>query len=435
MIDGLLDRYKQQWRSYVETLSEDSWLLELREGQLKKFLTAGIPTVKDEFWKYTDLQSLKKHNFTLSSESKGIVSQAELESFYIDSEYRLVFIDGIVSEAFSHLPTQEARLIVSSLSNALKTHTEEVREYLQFDHPGSHSFALLNTACLQDGAFIVLPEDCCLSKPLHLLYLSTTNAKNGMQHAKNIFVLHKNAKARLVEDHYSLADEVYFQNIVTQIHAGENADVQYIKLQNQAARSFHIASTSIYQQKMSQVDSHLYHLGSELAREDVHSFLMGDGSSTQLQGLYLPLNKQHIDIHTDVHHQADNTSSEERYNGIIANKSCAVFNGKIIVDKNTSKTSANLQNKNIILTSDSTVNSKPELEIFAQDVKCKHGATVGQIDQDMLFYLRSRGISKEQAYQYLLMAFVNEYLTSLSPSLVDKITQTVMKHCEEKFYE
>jgi Fe-S cluster assembly protein SufD len=290
-------------------------------------------------------------------------------------------------------------------------------------------FSHLNAAYLQDGALVVLPENFQMQQPLHLLFLSTTS---NLQNSRNIIIAEQNARGHIFEEHLSFSDQVYFANVQTQIIAKESSCLSYSKLQQQNLNSFHIANVQIHQAKESQVQVQHYSLGSKLARENINSFLEAKGASIDLKGLFLPLNQQHIDINLNIDHLADATSSEASFKGVAAHKSVAVFNGKIEVSDHIKQAIANLQNKNLLLTSDAEINTKPELKIYSNDVKCKHGATIGQIDQQMLFYLRSRGIGAQQAYQLLLLAFIREQLNCLSDNLVtNKIVSAINQVCEE----
>ena len=390
MRDESLSQYEQEWQQHFGKINQDDWLLSLRQQQLKSFLEQGFPLAKNEQWKYTNLYQFKKQIFRLKAPQSVDMLSLERQDFFLDTVNRLVFIDGLFTAELSTLQLSHPSLIVTSLSCAFKDYPEILQANFN-EQKIKNVFLNLNIACMQDGAFILIPANCCLAEPLHLLFISTENAANCMQHIHNIIFIEANAKATIIEEHRSLSNEIYFKNAVTQIHANEASQVEYFKLQNQQLKSFHIANTIIEQKKNSSVIAHNYSLGSQLAREDIHCFLKENGASLKLQGLYLPFNQQHMDIHTYVHHCADQTSSEEFFKGIAANRSRAIFNGKIMVEKNTHHTSANLQNKNLLLSHDSEINTKPELEIYSNDVKCcRHGATVGQIDQEMVFYLCSR---------------------------------------------
>jgi Fe-S cluster assembly protein SufD len=431
----LLQQHAQEWQNIFGKLTSEEWLLSLRKHRWDAFLAQGFPTTKDEHWKYTSLQQFKSQPFKLGIKNHCEITHSELQPFYIDTDYRLVFVDGLFARDLSLLPVSQSHIIVSSLSKAMDMHSDVIQPYLQ-EQKIQNAFLNLNTACMQEGIFIFIPAQCRLEKPLHLLFISTTDAMGCMQNIRNIVIVDTHAKASIIEEYQCLTAQTSVTNAVTQIQVHEDATLDYIKLQNQNKSAFHISNTIITQKRNSLMRAYSYSVGSQLAREDIHCFLEENGASLQLHGLYLPLQQQHMDIHTYVYHCADHTSSEEFFKGIISNRSRAIFNGKITVAKQTHDTVANLQNKNLLLTPDSEVNTKPELEIYSNDVKCRHGATVGQLDQEMLFYLRSRGIPKEQAHHLLLLAFINENLTViLDPAIAEKICHAVTHYCEEKCYE
>jgi Fe-S cluster assembly protein SufD len=341
-----------------------------------------------------------------------------------------VFVDGFFSPQLSQVTVTAAQLIVTNFAQAIKNQESLLKTYLT-DQTSQDAFSNLNTACMQDGVFIYVPANCLVNEPLHVLFLNSGNHQS-MQNFRNMIIVESHARVTLIEEHQSLENTAYLTNTVTQIYANEEAKINYTKIQNQNRQSFHIANTTITQKRSSRVDFHSYSLGGQLARENMSCYLNEKGASVLMQGLYLPFKQQHIDVHTCIHHQADHTTSEEYFKGLVAQKSRAVFNGKIVVTEKIKKAVANMQNKNLLVTPDCEVNAKPELEIYADDVKCRHGATIGQIDQEMLFYLRSRGIASEQAYHLLMLAFVAENLSMIScPVVANKVRNLITHYCEE----
>lgn len=417
-----LQQLEQQWPHYVKSITNQDWLVQLRQQHYNQFREKGLPTSKDEKWKYTNLAKLSAQPFNLVTTK--LVSEKNVDHFFLsDDHYRLVLVDGVFQAELSLLPSQQDTLIISNLAQAIERYPDKLQSYLM--QQGNHStFSSLNFACINEGIFVNIPQDCKLDKPLHLLFINTTDTSNHLHNFRTVIVAQPYSQVDIIEEHVSQGQDAYIANIMVQLYVEESANVDYIKIQNQAVTSFHVASTDVIQKKDSHVKMHWVSLGSELSREEIHCHMNEAGAQLTLNGLYLPLHSQHMDVHTYVYHNADHTISEEIFKGIAAHKCSAVFNGKIIVEKNIKGVVANLQNKNLLLAKDCEVNTKPELEIYSQDVKCRHGATIGQIDENMLFYLRSRGISHELAQELLLVAFINENLNAISN---DKVANRIKK--------
>lgn len=428
--ENLLQQYENVSQNHFRVYDKP-WLAALRKQSWDAFLTQGFPTTRDEDWKYTNLSPLNHQQFHFATTSKN---QNCNEIFLTGHHYRLVFVDGFFNKDDSIVPENE-NYIITNLATAMQVHEDLVQTHLSYTQ-NKAAFVNLNTACIQDGVFIYVPENCIVQKPIQLIFISSAESKDNLQNIRNVIVAKPHANFTVIEEHQSFCNESYIANILTQIDAHEDSKIEYCKLQYQNNNSFHFGNIEISQEKNSQVLLHSYSLGSQLARDNIYCYLNEPGASVRMQGLYLPFKKQHIDLHTYIYHQADHTSSEELFKGVIAGKSAAVFNGKIYVEKNIKQAVANLQNKNLLLARDAKINTKPELEIYASDVKCRHGATIGQIDQEMLFYLRSRGILQEKAYELLLLAFVREHLNVIYNAQVsEKILSYVTHHCEETFNE
>lgn len=421
-----LEHYEKNWQDYFGP-PDQTWLSSFREQHIRYFLQKGFPTVRDEHWKYTNLSALQTELFDLVP-SQEITQKEIIKQFELPERHsRLVFLDGYFQAELSDLEFSE-KLIIGNLANAFVLHEMLIKFYLMQQQDMS-SFLHLNAACFQDGLFIYIPVHYQIDKPLHLLFLSS---KRSMQNVRNIIIAEADSKITLFEEHISLSDDAALTNCVTQLYAKKNATVNHFKLQKQNMFSFHIANMQISQEENSNVNVHSYSLGGKIVREEIHTILREKQASLTLDGLYLPLNKQHIDVQTSVYHLADHTCSEELFKGVIAGKSRGIFNGRIVVGKDVRKAVANLQNKNLLLAKDAEINTKPELEIYSDDVKCKHGATIGQIDKEMLFYLQSRGIAKEMAYQLLLLAFVQSQLNEITHyAIAQRILFTITNYCEE----
>jgi Fe-S cluster assembly protein SufD len=284
-----------------------------------------------------------------------------------------------------------------------------VQQYLTRYAPyESNAFTALNTAFLQDGAFVSVPGGALLEIPVHILFVSTGMEAEFISSPRNLIVAERNSQVSIIESHVSLSDNVYFTNSVSEIVLGENAVVEYDKLQIESSRAYHIGSTHIQQERSSNFTSNAISLGGLLVRNNVSVVLDGEGAEATLNGLYLGTGVQHIDNHTTIDHAKPRCPSHELYKGILSGKSRGVFNGKIKVRKDAQKTDAKQTNKNLILSDEASVDTKPQLEIFANDVKCTHGATIGQLDEEAIFYLRSRGVDVDRARDLLIYAFASD---------------------------
>lgn len=424
--DNFIQHIASEWQDHFSK-SDLPLVDDLRREHFDQFIDQGLPDQKNEQWKYTNLTAIKKLQFSIISEEP--VVNKNIEHYFQKDCDRLVFVDGFYKEQYSNISA--LNLVIVPIAMALQQHRDLINPYLN-SLQESCAFSKLNMACLKEGAFIFVSKNGRVKKPIQLLYLSTSHKEAALNNIRNIIVADANAHLTIIEEHVSMQEQAYFTNVATSLHANESANIEYIKIQNQHRQSFHVGSINIVQKRDSQVNVHHISLGGQLARENLNCYLEGKGSSVNINGLYLPLSQQHIDVHTYINHNAENTISEQFYKGMAAKKSRAVFNGKINVVANIKKVVANLQNKNLLLTTDSEINTKPELEIYSDDVKCRHGATVGQLDTEMLFYLRSRGISLDQAYHLLLLAFIEEHLTTVPlPSIAEKIKKLVSNYCEE----
>ncbi|MBA2654217.1 MAG: Fe-S cluster assembly protein SufD [Gammaproteobacteria bacterium] len=428
--DPLLQKYQKSWQAQFEAKPKD-WLQTLRTQQFATFLDQGFPNIRHEQWKYTNIMPLAEQSFELTQPSSELNRLDDCEHFFMTgAHYRLVFIDGFFSAELSVTPCNE-KFIIMNLAAAIEQHKDLVQKYIA-PESNSSAFLNLNTAYIQDGVFIYAPANCVITKPIHVLYLAGSHSVNRVQHIRNIIVAEERANVTFFEEYQSLVQESYTSNVVTQLQVNTESHVEHIKLQNQNTKSFHVSNTLLSQYKNSRVSEYSYSLGGQLAREDICCNLHEEGASLQLAGLYLPLDKQHIDIHTFINHLASHTTSDEVFKGVIAAKSRAVFNGKISVTKKIKQAIANLQNKNLLLAPDAEVNTKPELEIYSDDVKCRHGATISTLDKEMLFYLRSRGISADKAHQLLLLAFVRENVNAIThASIADKIHKLIEHKWDE----
>jgi Fe-S cluster assembly protein SufD len=385
-------------------LRTDGPLRLLREAAFARFAKLGLPTTQDEDWKYTSLAPLAQTRFEPAPQA----TVRDIDRWTLgDGAIRLVFVNGRYQPELSSRAPGGA--FVGSLAFALAERPELVERHLarHADHHG-HALTALNTAFIEDGAFVHLPAGAVLEAPIHLLYVSTAPEKPTLSQPRNLIVAGPNSQATVVETYVGLGDEVYFTNAVTEVVLGENAHVDHYKLQDESARSFHIAATQVHHGRDSRFTSHSVALGAALARNELRALLAAEGSECTLNGLYMATGKQHLDNRTLVDHQSPRCTSRELYKGVLDGQSRGVFSGRVLVRQDAQKTDASQTNKNLLLSDDAVVDTKPQLEIFADDVKCAHGAAVGQLDENALFYLRTRGIGQEAARSLLTYAFASE---------------------------
>ncbi len=393
-----------------------AWLRPLREAALSSFEKLGFPTTRNEEWQYTNVAPIANSSFRLPTFEFDRHKAPELANFtFSEAECcQLIFVNGIFSQDLSSTKCLPRGACIKSLAAALETEKAIVEPWLA--SLASHerdAFTALNTAFISDGAFVYLPPGAVLSEVLHLVFVSTTNGHAVASHPRNLIVIGDGCEVGIVESYAGLDHGRYFTNAVTEIVLGSGAQLDHYKLQRESENAFHVASLQVLQDRSSHFTSHSISLGGALVRNNVNVVMNAEGSECTLNGLYAARSRQHIDNHTCIDHARPHCDSRELYKGILEDRSSGVFNGKIIVRKDAQRTNAKQTNKNLLLSEDAVVNTKPQLEIFADDVKCTHGATIGHLDDEELFYTRSRGIGLEAARTLLTYAFASDILNSL----------------------
>lgn len=369
------------------------------------FKESGFPTKKMEAWKYTSLTNTLKPNFTLNLPTASLTSeQVQAKSFTTDTHSRLVFINGVYNEALSVIT--EANLTVKPITEAF-SHPA----YATIMHP-TDAFTQLNTAFASYGVYIGVAKNQTVATPVELLYF-TVNDTDAFVQPRNFVEVAENAELRLVEAHYTLGAKATLTNVVTEVLVGKAARLDYYKIEHNTPASSLIDNTYISQEANSNASVHTFTLGGELNRNNLNFFHKGEHLESTLKGITILEDNQHTDHYTLVHHAQPNCESHQDYKSIVRDKATNVFNGKIMVDKIAQKTDAYQQNDNVLLGDKATVYTKPQLEIFADDVKCSHGCTVGEMDTSSLFYLQSRGIPKKEAQALLTYAFANSVISSV----------------------
>ncbi|MDE3178504.1 MAG: Fe-S cluster assembly protein SufD, partial [Acidobacteriota bacterium] len=340
-----------------------------------------------------------------------------------ESGPRLVFVDGVFNEDLSSAPAANGSagncLVCTSLAAAMKSPSKAIEEHLgRLADARRNAFVALNTAFLRDGAFIEIPAGLALEKPVHVIHARSEGAEGTATHPRTLVIAGREAQATVIESYIGAAKEAYFTNAVTEVVAGENASVEHVKIQLESEAAFHTGTVQALQARSSRFHSYSVSLGARLARHDINTILAGEGGECTLCGLYQVSGKQHVDHHTRLDHAMPHCSSREYYRGILDGKSTGVFNGAIIVRKDAQKTDAIQSNKNLLLSDDAVINTKPELQILADDVRCTHGATIGQLNADAIFYLRARGIGLEAARRLLTRAFASDVISRIGSPVV-----------------
>jgi Fe-S cluster assembly protein SufD len=409
------------------------WVQAIRKAGIAHFCELRFPTTQHEEWRFTNVAPIAQLPFkpALRLPRQG-VSARSLEPFHLDHApvQRLVFLDGHYSaELSSSLKQPHGGIKVGSLAAALTAESAAVERHLaRYANPADNAFVALNAAFFQDGAFIVVPAGTVVAEPIHLLFIATTTESGAANHPRNLIIAQKNSRVAVFEQYVSLTDGAYVTNAVTELVVGEGATVEHGRIQNESREAFHLGTVQAQQEAHSRFVSHSISLGARLARNDIHSVLGGAESECLFNGLYVASGDQLVDHHTVIDHAKPHCASHEFYHGILDDRARGVFNGKIFVRKDAQKTDAKQTNRNVLLSDEATVDTKPQLEIFADDVKCTHGATVGRLDEEAVFYLCSRGIGADEARQMLLHAFGRHILERISVEAVRESLDELLLH-------
>jgi Fe-S cluster assembly protein SufD len=389
------------------------WLRQLREDAIARFERLGFPTTHDDGWRYTNVAPIARLPFRAAVHDFDGLSAPELACFTFgeDDVCRLVFINGAYSEELSSVSALPAGMRVKNLAAALETDRDLVEPHLaRLASFEKDPFVALNTAFLTEGAFVHIPRGTILDQVLHLVFLSSSRGEVAVSSPRNLIVVGDNSQASIVESYGGLDHGSYFTNTVTEIALGSSAVLDHYKLQRESEDSFHVGAIQVRQERSSRFSSHSISLGGALVRNNLNTVMDGEGCESTLNGLYVARRRQLVDNHTCIDHARPHCDSRELYKGILDEQSRGVFNGRIVVRKDAQKTNARQTNKNLLLSEEALANTAPELEIFADDVKCTHGATIGHLSEEELFYTKSRGIGAEAARTLLTYAFASDIL-------------------------
>lgn len=426
----MIEQYLASFEQQAPYLPGPAWLTAKRHQALDTFAKLGFPTLRDEHWKYTRLTALENHFFA-PFHPPAMLSVAQLTPQLLTdtATHRLVFVDGHYSPTLSQiLPSLAEGVTLLNLTAALQDPQIDLEQMLdKTAHLQQQHFRALNTALMSEGAYISIPEYITIVEPIELVFFNAT--PNSSTHWRNIICLGKNAKANIVERYIGHNTIKNFTNKVTEILLADYAQLDHYSIQQAPEQAIHIGAIHVEQHAYSQFNSYAIGLSGNLVRTDIQVRLLANFAKCQLNGLYLAANKQHIDFHTHIDHLAPDGLSRELYKGIISDRARGVFNGKIQVHPDAQRTDAQLSNQNLLLSRHAEVDTKPELEIYADDVKCSHGATVGQLDETSLFYLRSRGIDNENAQRILTYAFAQEVINTIPQTAIrEQLHQLLIQH-------
>ena len=412
----------QPWIAALEQRphSGPRWLQDMRDRAATRFVALGFPNARHEEWRFTNIAPISTREFRPASFARRATATDVAGAIYGDATHRLVIVNGRFSAEFSRVGSLPEGVRLGSLAEAVSEDADVVQRYLgQLAEFGNRSFTALNTALSADGAFLYIPEGVILSEPVHLLFISTESTEHAgataatMAHPRALIVAGERSQSRIVETYTGTRGAVYFTNAVTEVFAAEHAVVDHYKVQQESEEAFHVASMDLHAASSSTVSSHSFSLGGKLVRNDVFAVLDGEGAECTLNGLYLADGERLVDNHTAIDHAKPHCPSHEIYKGILGGRARAVFNGKIIVRPDAQKTDAKQTNRALLLSDDATINTKPQLEIFADDVKCTHGAAIGQLDDEAIFYLRARGLPYAEARDMLIHAFASNVLDGI----------------------
>jgi Fe-S cluster assembly protein SufD len=430
----------EQLENYLESFTEFEklaaghdlpWLRILRQDAFARFCEAGFPTTHDEDWRFTNVSAIAQTAFRLTRNRPIRLSQRELEPDRVPGvSCQLVFVNGRFARELSSLGNLPDGVKVSCLAGEISSNPGAIEPHLgRYLDIRRDAFCALNTAFVEDGAYVHIPRGKLVEEPIYLLFVSTAEDAPSMSHPRILIVAEENSQATFVEDYVSLDGGAVLCNTVTELVAGDHTVLSHYMIEREHKEAFNVSTLRIQQGRSTNVVSHSVLLGGALVRNNVHPVLAGEGGECVINGLFIGNGHQHLDNYMLVEHASPHCGSRQFYNGILDGHSHGVFHGRIIVHKDAQKTDAKQTNRNLLLSDDAQIDTKPQLEIYADDVKCTHGATIGQIEGDALFYLRSRGIDEVSARKLLLFAFASECLDRMKQGPVRKHVERLINRC------
>ncbi|MGI8547882.1 MAG: Fe-S cluster assembly protein SufD [Gemmatimonadaceae bacterium] len=410
--------------------AEPAWLSAFRRAGMSRFDELGFPTTKNEDWHFTNIAPLAERAFSpaalANKPSESAVTAEDIEPFLFAGDWQtLVFVNGHFAPDLSHSDAADDRMYVGRLASAIndEARASDIERHLgglSADH--AHAFTALNSAFMQDGVVIMARGDAVAGRPIHVVFVTASNADGALVSPRNLIVLDHHAEATVVESYVSIGETSHFTNAVTEMYIGEGARLRHYKIQRESASAYHVASSYAHQGRGSNYEAFSFAAGADLSRTNVATVLDGEGAHVTLNGLYMVDGEQLVDHQTRIEHAKESCTSHEIYKGVLDDDSHAVFNGQVYVRPEAQKTDGKQSNNNLLLSAGARVDTKPQLEIYADDVKCTHGATIGRLDPTALFYLKSRGIGEETSRKLLTYAFAAEVLEELTVEAVrDKL--------------
>ena len=396
----------------------------VRNASMQRFMQEGFPTIQNEEWKYTNLLPLLKKEYQTHT-SKGHLNKNDLKEFLLTNtdSYQLVFVNGLLSEELSTLKNNQF-----SIASLKQNHLPDIiKKYWNTCLPKeTDALVAINTALSEEGAFIYVPKNTIVDKPIQIVYATNSNEQNIFTQTRALIVVEDNAQVQITERHQNISQNFVFTNALTEIITQTNAVVDFYKIQNDHLHSSLIDNTWVKQFKNSNCTVDTFSFGGKLTRNNLNFTLAEQHAESNMNGITLIGKDQLVDHHTFVDHAMPNCNSNELYKGIFDENAKGVFNGKVMVRPDAQKTNAFQSNNNLLLTDSASIDTKPQLEIYADDVACSHGCTIGQLDENALFYLRSRGIAKKEAQAMLMYAFANDVLENIKLSeLKDKLNRII----------
>ena len=426
-LEEYIDRYKSGFKKFEAGLNGQSAsaIHTIRKDAFSQFENYGFPTTKLEEWKYTNVEEISKTDFNLDSADNQL-QQSDINQFFIDNLdcYKLVFVNGRFEKKLSDSFDLDSDFNILDLQDSL-TEEKVMNSLTKLADYKADSFVALNTAFMNNGIVINIKNDKFIKKPFFLLYVSTSQSNSNLNQSRILFNAEVNSQAMVIESFQSLESNSDLSNIVSEFFLAENAKVDHIKIQNQSESSFHVSNLFARQEKNSFFNTVDINLGGKITRSNSYTRLAGEGSECVLNGVYVGRETQHIDNRTVIEHEKPHCLSTEIYKGIVGDNARGVFNGKIHVHPDAQKTNAIQNNSGLLLSDSASIDTKPQLEIYADDVRCTHGATIGQLDEDALFYLRTRAIDLKQAKKMLVNAFAGE--------VIDQIENEVLRERIQKY--
>ena len=438
VFDGTRESYVEGLSRFLDGGAKDApeWVTGLRREAISGFGKLGFPTLYDEEWRFTNLQALRRGSFSIAGNGISEVSGQDVESWGIKGLdcLRLVFVNGRFAPSLSCTEDAGGGVVVTSLSEAICEREDLVRGHLaRYADYEKDAFISLNTSYFEDGVFVYVPDGTVFKKPVHVLHISTDEGSPLFINPRNLIVVGQNSTAKVIEHYVSTSQSVYFSNVVTEVVCGEAANLEHYRLEFESPKAFNFLTLRVNQQKNSNIVSHSILHGGAIVRNNVHPVLAGEGCNSDIYGLFISEGRQHMDNFMRVEHASPHCDSRQFYNGVLDDRSKGVFHGRILVHEGAEKTDAKQTNRNLLLSDTAQIDTKPQLEIYNDDVKCTHGATIGQMDEEALFYLRSRGVPMRKAKIIMLRAFTNETLEHMSiDSVRDALEGVVMKWFERR---